>query len=75
MYLNHLPDGENLSEVEVIVIDLSDKDGCQGFIESCTVHVYGGADWEHETGHTLVYIVVFLKAFKCDGQCCRTERG
>lgn len=30
--LNVLPDGKNLPKVEVIVIDLSDEDGCKGFI-------------------------------------------
>lgn len=69
---HHIPDGENLSKVKVIIIDLSDKDGCQGLIQSCAIHVYGGADREHETGHALVHLVVFLQAFKSDGQCGRT---
>lgn len=30
--VHHIPDGENLTEVKVIIIDLSDEDGCQGFI-------------------------------------------
>lgn len=55
-----IPDGENLSKVEVIIIDLSDKDGSEGFVESCAIHVYGGANREHEASHPLVHLVVFL---------------
>ncbi len=71
----HTPNGENLSEVKVIIVDLSDEDGRQGFIQSCAIHVYSGADRKHKTGHALVHLVVFLQAFKSDGQCGRTERG
>lgn len=39
-----LPDGQNLSKVEVIIIDLCNKDGSEGFVESCAIHVYGSAD-------------------------------
>lgn len=39
-----IPDGENLSKVEVIIIDLCNKDGSEGFVESCAIHVYGGTD-------------------------------
>lgn len=70
-----IPDGENLSEVKVIIINLSDEDGCQGFIQGCAIHVYGGTDGEHKTGHTLVYFVVFLQAFESDGQRGRAKRG
>lgn len=62
-----LPYGENLPKVEVKVIDLSNKDGCEGFIESSSIHVYGCANREHEAGHPLVHLVVFLQAFKGDG--------
>lgn len=55
-----IPDGENLSKVEVIIIDLSDKDGSEGFVKSCAIHVYGGTDREHKAGHPLVHLVVFL---------------
>lgn len=72
--IHHIPDGENLSKVEVKIVNLSNKDGCQGFVQSSAVHVYGGANREHKAGHTLVHLVVFLQAFKSDGQRGRTER-
>lgn len=62
----YLPDGENLPKVEVKVIDLSNKDGSEGFVQSGSIHVYGRADRKHEAGHPLVHFVVFLQAFKGD---------
>lgn len=62
-----VPDGENLPEVEVKVIDLSNENGGEGFVQSSPIHVYGCADRKHEAGHPLVHLVVFLQAFKGDG--------
>lgn len=62
-----VPYGENLPKVEVKVIDLSDEDGREGFVQSRSIHVYGRADRKHKAGHSLVHLVVFLQAFKGDG--------
>lgn len=72
--VQHIPDGENLSKVKLIVIDLSDKNSCQGFIQSSAVHVYGGTNGEHKAGHAFVHLVVFLQAFEGDRQCGRAAR-
>lgn len=29
---HNIPDGENLAKVEIIIVDLSNEDGCKGFI-------------------------------------------
>lgn len=37
------PDCGNLAQVELIVVDLSKKDGCQGLIEYSAIHVDSGS--------------------------------
>jgi len=63
-----LPDGEDLSEVEVHVVDLGDEDGRHRLVERRAVHVDGGAHGQHEARHPLVHSVVLLQAAEGDGQ-------
>lgn len=62
------PDGNNLSHVQVVVIQLGDEDGGHGLIKSCTVHVDGGAHREHEAGDPLVDAIVLFSTSEGDWQ-------
>ena len=63
-----LPDGEDLSKVEVHVVDLGDEDGRHGLVEGGAVHVDGGPHWEDEARHPLVHAVVLLQTAEGNGQ-------
>lgn len=66
LFLNFLPDSDDLTKVHLHVVDLSDEDGCQRLIQSCPVHVDGGAHGQHEACDSLVDFVVFLQTFEGD---------
>lgn len=40
-----LPNGDQLAEVQIILVDLSYKDGRHGLVQGCAIHVDGGPDW------------------------------
>ena len=63
-----LPDGEDLSKVEVHVVDLGDEDGRHSLVEGGAVHVDGGPHGEDEARHPLVHAVVLLQTAEGDGQ-------
>lgn len=63
-----LPDGDQLAEVKLIIINLSDKDGRHGLIQRRAVHVDGGTHREDETCHSFVHAVVLLQTSEGDGQ-------
>lgn len=67
-----VPDRDNLSEVQVEVVDLGDEDGSQSLVEGGPVHVNGGSHREHEPGDALVHAVVLFQALEGDGQGGRT---
>ena len=53
-----LPDGDDLAEVQLVVVDLSDEDGGHRLVERRAVHVDGGADRQHEADDAAVDVVV-----------------
>lgn len=63
------PDGDDLAEVQLIVVDLGDEDGSHGLVECGAIHVDGGAHGQHEAGNAPVDVVVLQQALKGDGQC------
>lgn len=63
-----LPDGDDLTEVHLHVVDLGNKDGRQRLVQSRAVHVDGGADRQHEARDPLVDAVVLLQTLEGDGQ-------
>lgn len=48
------PDSDNLTRVKLDAIHLGNKDGCNSFIQSSSIHVDGGTDWEHKTSDSFV---------------------
>ncbi len=60
----HSPNGNKLADGEGHLVDLGDEDARHGFVESCAVHVHGGADGQHKTSHTSVYSQRLLQASK-----------
>lgn len=65
------PDCGDLAQIELIVVDLSNKDGCQGLIECCAIHVDGGPHRQHEPGDAAIHTQAFLQAAESDRQGCR----
>lgn len=63
-----LPYGDDLTKVHLNIVDLSDEEGCQSFIQSRSVHVDGGAHRQHETRDSLVNFVVLLQTLEGDGE-------
>ena len=61
-----LPDCDDLSSVQRDAVHLRNKDGGHSFIKGGTVHVDGGANWQHETSDTFVDAVVFLETSERD---------
>ena len=39
--VSYLPDCDNLAKVQFHVVDLCNENGCQCFIECCSIHVDG----------------------------------
>lgn len=50
----HSPDSHNLTSIQDDPIHLGYENGCHSLVKGCTIHVNGRADWEDESGHTLV---------------------
>lgn len=67
------PDCGDLTKVQLIVVDLSNKDGCQGLIERGAIHVDGGPHRQHESGDAAVHTQALLQASESDRQSCRAE--
>lgn len=68
LILAHWPDGDDLTKVQLIVVDLSDENGRHGLVECSSVHVDGGTDRKHKAYDSPVDVVVLQEALKGDGQ-------
>lgn len=69
-----IPDGNNLAHIQIVVIQLSNKDGSHCLIERRAIHVDGGAHWEHKAGNPLVNAIVLFSTPECDRQRGGAER-
>lgn len=69
------PDGDDLSKVQLVIVDLGNKDGRHGLIERGAVHVDRGPDRQHEADDAPVDVVVLQEALEGDRQCGRTAEG
>lgn len=63
-----IPYSEDLSKVHVHVVDLGYEESRDSFVQGGAVHVDGGAHWQHEACHSLIYPIVLLQTLKGDGQ-------
>lgn len=63
-----LPDRDDLSKVELIIIHLGDEDGCHGLVQGGAVHIDGGPDGQHEADDASVDVVVLKEALEGDRQ-------
>lgn len=63
-----VPDGNNLANIQSIVIQLGDEDGSHRLIQRCAIHVNSGTNWEDEAGDPLVNTIVLLGTSESDGQ-------
>lgn len=63
-------DGEDLSGVQLVVVELSDEDGGDALEDGRPVHVDRGADGEDEAADTFVHTVVLLTTFYHGGKSC-----
>lgn len=70
-----VPDCNNLSKVQLKVVNLSDENGSQSLIEGGPIHINGGPYWKHESGDTFVHAVVLFQTLEGDGQGGRTENS
>lgn len=70
-FSRQIPDGYDLPEVELIVVDLSDKDGRHSLVQSGTVHVDGGSHGKYKANDASVNVVVLQEALEGDRQCSR----
>lgn len=62
------PDGDQLAEVQVVLVDLGDEDGRHGLVQSRPIHVDGGAHWQHEASYLPVDSTVLQETLHGDGQ-------
>lgn len=69
------PDGYNLTSIKWYAVHLGDEDGCDGLVQSRSVHVNGGTNREHETGDPLVDGQVLFQAAEGDGKGSSTGGG
>ena len=69
------PDGDQLAEVQLVVVDLRNKDGRHGLVQRRAVHVDGGAHWQHEAGDLPVHVTVLQQALHGDRQGGRAADG
>lgn len=63
-----VPDGNNLANIQSIVIQLGYEDGSHRLIQRCAIHVNSGTHWEDEAGDPLVDTIVLLGTSEGDGQ-------
>lgn len=63
-------DSEDLSSVQLCVVELSNKDGSDALENGRSVHVNRGPDGEDETTDAFVHTVVFLHTFYHGGKSC-----
>lgn len=66
------PDSDNLTRVKLDAIHLGNKDGCNSLIQSSSIHVDGGTDWEHKTSDSFVNTQVLLQTTEGDRECTST---
>ena len=69
-----LPDGDQLSKVQLVVINLSNKDGRHSLVKRRAVHVNGGSNREDKASNLPVNVAVFQQAFHGDGKRGRAEK-
>lgn len=69
------PDGYNLTGIKCYAVHLGDEDGCDGLVQSCSVHVDGGTNREHETSDSLVDGQVLFQAAEGDGKGSSADGG
>lgn len=70
-----LPDGDDLAEVQLVVVDLGNEDGGHRLVERRAVHVDGGADGQDEADDAPVDVVVLEQALERDRQGGRAVGG
>lgn len=63
-----LPDGDQLTKVQLVVVDLSDEDGRHGLVERRAVHVDGGTHGQDEAGDLPFHVAVLQQTLHGDGQ-------
>lgn len=63
-----LPNGDNLSNAQRVIIELGNEDGRHCLVQGSTVHVDRGPHGQHEASDALVHPVVFLHTLKCHRQ-------
>lgn len=69
-----LPDSDNLAERKVNSVDLSNENSCNGLVQSSSVHVDGGSNWENETSYTTINSQVLFETVECDWESGRAEK-
>lgn len=62
------PDGDDLTEVQLMVVDLRNKDGGHSFVERSAIHVDGSTHRQHEACNASVNVVVLQQALEGDRQ-------
>lgn len=65
-----VPDGDQLSKIQFILIDLGNENSSNCFIQRCSVHVNSGSHWQNKPGNLPVHSAVLQQTFHCNGQCC-----
>ena len=70
-----LPDGDQLTEVQLVVVNLSDKDGSHRLVQRRAVHVDGGSNRKDEASNLSVDVAVLQQTLHGDGQRGRAEDG
>lgn len=64
----HWPDGDDLAKVQLIIIDLCNKYGCHGLVQSCPVHIDSGTHGEDKADDAPVNVVVLQEALEGNRQ-------
>lgn len=70
-----LPDCDDLSKVELIIIHLGNEDGRHGFVQCGAVHVNGGPHRKYKTDDASINVVVLQEALEGDRQSGRAAPG
>lgn len=63
-----VPYGDDLPEVQLVVVHLGDEDGSHGLVQRRAVHVDGGSHGQHEPRDPPVHVVVLQQALERDRQ-------
>lgn len=65
---NTSPDSDELSKIELVLIDLCDEDGSHCLVQRSAIHIDSCTDGKHESSYFPIHVAVFQQTLHCYGQ-------